>query len=143
MADHRAQTSVAADPDAVYAYLSDVHHLPEYFPMMTSAEPVPGEDAVRTTAVLQPEEADVPPEQGPQEVQGEAWFRTHDADRRIEWGSEGPSDYRGELRVEPEGDGARISLLIHAPHDHDGIDESLERSLDAIATAVGPAGDGA
>lgn len=143
MADHTAQTTVQADPDAVYEYLADVSHLPEYFPMMTAAEKVPGEDAVRTTAVLDPEERGEPQGSGEQEVHGEAWFRTDDDARRIEWGSEGSSDYHGEIRVEPAEDGTRISLLIHSEQDHDGIDEGLERSLDAITTKVGPAGDGA
>lgn len=142
MPDHEASATVAADPDAVFGYLADVHHLPEYFPMMTSAEPVPGEDAVRTTAVLQPEESDAPAGSGEQVVHGEAWFRADEDDRSLEWGSEGPSDYRGELRVDPDGDGSRISLRIHTPEAHDGVDESLQRSLDSIVAAVGPTGEG-
>lgn len=143
MADHTAQTTVDADPGAVYEYLADVSHLPDYFPMITRAEPVTGEDAVRTTAVLQPEEQGEPAGAEPKEVHGEVWFRCHDDERRIEWGSEGRSSYHGELRVEAAGDGSRIRLLIHSEHEHDGIDESIGRSLDSIATQVGPAGDGA
>jgi len=143
MGDHSAVTTVEADADAVYAYLADVSHLPDYFPMMTAAEKVPGEDAVRTTAVLAPEEDGRPEGEGERTVHGEAWFRTHDEERRIEWGSEGSSDYHGEIRVEPDADGCRISLLIHSPSDHEGIDEGMGRSLDSIVAKVGPTGDGA
>ena len=135
--DHTAETIVGADPDAVYNYLADVSHLPDYFPMMTSAEKVPGEDAVRTTAVLSPEVDGESGDGGDRTVHGEAWFRT-DADARlIEWGSEGPSDYHGEIRVGADGEGSRISLLIHSAQDHDGIDEGLEQSLAAIVDKVG------
>jgi carbon monoxide dehydrogenase subunit G len=143
MADHSAKTTVQADPDDVYDYLADVGNLPDYFPMMTSAEQVPGEDAVRTTAVLEPEATGRQPGSGEREVEGEAWFVARDDERRIEWGRKGSSDYRGELRVEPEGAGSRVSLLIHSEQDHDGIDESLARSLDSIATRLGPSGQGA
>lgn len=137
MADHTAETTVGADPDAVYDYLADVSHLPEYFPMMTAAEKVPGEDAVRTTAVLDPEEDGRPAGEGEREVHGEAWWRTDAEARRIEWGSEGESTYHGSIRVEADGEGSRITLLISAPHDHDGIDEGLEESLAAIVSTVG------
>ena len=143
MGDHTAAATVEAEPDAVYSYLADVSHLPDYFPMMTAAEKVPGEDAVRTTAVLEPEEDGRDEDEGERTVHGEAWFRTSDDERRIEWGSEGSSDYHGEIRVEPDGAGSRISLLVHTHEDHEGIDESLGRSLDSIVTKVGPAGDGA
>ena len=137
MADHSAETIVGADPDAVFDYLADVSHLPEYFPMMTAAEKVPGEDAVRTTAVLTPEVDGEPRGEGDRTVHGEAWFRTDADARRIAWGSEGSSDYHGEIRVEADGEGSRISLLIHSEQDHDGIDEGLEQSLAAIVDQVG------
>ena len=122
MADHTAERTVEAAPDAVYDYLADVSHLPEYFPMMTAAEKVPGEDAVRTTAVLDHEERGEPQGSGEQEVHGEAWFRTDDAARSIRWGSEGSSGYHGEITVEEDGAGSRVRLLIATEHDHDGID---------------------
>ncbi|WP_336922508.1 SRPBCC family protein [Aquipuribacter sp. SD81] len=146
MSDHEASRRLDADPDAVYAYLSDVRHLPEYFPQMTAAEQVPGEDAVRTTAVLEPDEAGLPDQDGPREVHGEAWFRTDDDARRVRWGSEGASDYAGDLVVTPDDGGARVEIRLHAPAHHaaeESVDEALERALDAIATAAGPAGDGA
>ena len=107
--------TVAARPELAWEYLSDVGNLPEYMDSMTSAEPA-GRDAVHVTA-------ETPG--GRQE--GEAWFRTEDAARRLEWGSEGASDYHGWLTVVPAGAGCLVSLGIDM--DREDEDDSIGRTL--------------
>ena len=88
MADYESSTTVAADAGAVFDFLGEVRNLPRYFERMTSAVPGDG-DEVEVTADL-----------GDRQVAGQAWFRADRDRRRLEWGSEGPNDYRGTLAVE-------------------------------------------
>jgi carbon monoxide dehydrogenase subunit G len=110
--------------DVLFDYLSDVEHLPEYFPMITSARATGG--AVQTTAVIEP------PGQEKQKVEGEAWFTVADGERRLTWGSEGDNDYHGEISVEPDGDGSAVTFSLHTEADHDGIDDGIDDTLDRI-----------
>lgn len=126
MADHERSHPVETDADRVYALLSDVENLPRYFPQITSARPVGDGDAVDTTAVIDP------PGQPEREVEGEAWFRTDAAARRVEWGAQGESDYHGALTVQENGTGSTVVLTLHSPHDHPGIEQSIDDVLERI-----------
>ena len=121
MGDFTGTTSVNVSSDVLFDYLSDVGRLPEYFSRMTSAEPGDGEE-VHTTARMP----------DGQEVAGDAWFRVSDSAQRIEWGSEGPSNYSGYLDVSGSGDTSQVEVHIHTerveddnPQVQDGIDETL------------------
>ncbi len=123
MADFTGSTSVAADPDALFDYLSDVRHLPEYFARMTSAAPGDGEE-VRTTARM-PDGT---------EVEGDAWFRVDASARRLEWGSVGPSVYAGRIDVRAAGDGSEVEVQLRTtrveardPEVQEGITQTLAR----------------
>jgi uncharacterized membrane protein len=126
MAEHERSASVDAPADRLFDYLSDVQNLPRYFDSMTSAEPA-GDDAVRTTAVVEG-----------QRVEGEAWFRVDDTQRRIEWGSEGPNDYSGWLRV-ADGDNGGSTVEVHVSTEraaNGDVDQGLEQTLDNIKRLV-------
>lgn len=121
MADFSGTTTVSAPAKDLFDYLSEVGNLPRYFSRMTSAERGDGEE-VRTTAKMP---------DGTQ-VQGDAWFRVDDGQRRLEWGSEGPSDYRGDLLVTEAGEGSEVAFHLHTTRAdagdsdvQDGIDETL------------------
>lgn len=123
MADFTGTTTVAAPAPALFAYLSEVANLPRYFARMTSAAPGEGEE-VRTTARM-PDGT---------EVQGDAWFRVDETARRIEWGSEGPSEYAGHLEVTARGDSSEVEVHLHTTRVEDddaqvrdGIAETLAR----------------
>ena len=74
---HEHTHHVAADADKVYAALADVRNLPHYVPQMTKAKVHDG-DKVTVEARYDGHTQ-----------HGEGWFKTDDAKRRIEWGSEG------------------------------------------------------
>jgi uncharacterized protein YndB with AHSA1/START domain len=134
MGTYESTTTVTASPDELFSYLSDINNLPEYFAAMTSAEPAgkaegevpPGSEAVHTVA-----------EVDGQRREGEAWF-TRDPDTHLlRWGSEGPNDYHGELDVDGDGDGSRVTVRIHTENVEDArIQDGLEATLAAIKENV-------
>ena len=126
MPDYRRSTNVDVDADTLFDFLADIGNLPRYFARMTSAEPAEGE-AIRTTA-----EIDVPGE-GKKSVEGEAWFRVLGDRKRLEWGSEGPNDYKGELDVTADGDGSRVTVALHTESSHSGIEDGIDETLATIA----------
>jgi hypothetical protein len=65
---------------------------------------------------------------------GEAWFRTDEARRRIEWGSPG-SDYHGWLEVDADAEGSRLTLFLATAHG-DASDHEVMGTLDAIRRLV-------
>lgn len=130
MPDYERERAVETTAGRVYELLSDVRNLPWYFPGITSATPVDGGDAVHTTATI------APPGQPERDVEGEAWFRTDDDARSIEWGAEGDSGYRGSLTVAEDGTGSRLTLALHSDTPHDGIEQSIDETLDRIDTLL-------
>ena len=123
MGDFQATTTVTTDKAALFDYLSQVDNLPHYFPRITSAERVDGEE-VHTTAQLP----------DGQQVEGNAWFRVDQQAHRIEWGSEGPNDYNGSLEVSDTTNGAQVAVRLHTTRVPDG-DSAVQQGLeDTLAT---------
>jgi hypothetical protein len=74
------------------------------------------------------------------EREGEAWFRVDRERQRVEWGSEGPNDYRGWLDVTDEG-GGRSTVAVHVSTARvedrpDEINQGLERTLASVRRLV-------
>jgi Polyketide cyclase / dehydrase and lipid transport len=120
--EHEHTEHVAAAPDRVFARLADVANLPRYVPQLIAAERLEG-DQVHIEARYEGHTQ-----------RGEAWFRTDDARRRIEWGSPG-SDYHGWLEVDPDADGSRLTLFLATAHG-DAPDHEVMGTLDAIRRLV-------
>jgi hypothetical protein len=81
--------------------------------------------------------AELPPDEGPQRtVRGEAWLEVRDEGRRLEWGSPGPHDYRGELEVEESASGeSKLTVRLHTERgDRDEIDAGLIETVERIRT---------
>lgn len=132
MATYEQSTEVQAGAAVLFAYLSDIGNLPRYMDQMTSAEPA-GEEKIRTTARV-----DVNHDGTTEEVQGEAWFRVQDGDKKMEWGSEGPNNYSGQLEVSGGGDASTVSVTIRTEHAEEGndIDAALRETLANIKRLV-------
>jgi uncharacterized protein YndB with AHSA1/START domain len=134
MGTYESTTTVTAAPDELFSYLSDVHNLPEYFAAVKSAEPAgkatgdvpPGAEAVHSVAVV-----------NGQRAEGEAWFQRDAGARSISWGSEGPNDYHGELKVDGDGESSKVTVRLHTEHaEGDQIREGLETTLAQIKEIV-------
>lgn len=125
MGDFEHTTTVTTDPDALFDYLSDVHHLPDYFVAMRSAEPA-GSGAVHTVAEVDGTRRE-----------GEAWFTTDAEARTMRWGSEGESHYSGELEVMGADGGAQVTVRLHTERgEGHGIDDGLRETLAQIKRNV-------
>lgn len=66
-------------------------------------------------------------------VQGQAWFKVADEKQRLTWDSAGDSDYHGDVTVEPDGQGSRVTFSLHTDAQHPGIDRGIEDPLDKSA----------
>jgi uncharacterized membrane protein len=124
MADYSGTTSVSLAPAALFDYLSDVGNLPRYFARMTSARQGDGEE-VLTTAKM-PDGT---------EVEGSAWFRVDRDAQRLEWGSEGPSEYSGSLQVSASGDGSEVSVTLNTSRTHEG-DPEVQQGIDQTLASI-------
>jgi uncharacterized membrane protein len=121
MGDYEADERVRVTADELFAYLSDVANLPKYFPRMTSAEAVEGEEAVHVTARTP---------QG-EEVEGQAWFKVDRENRTLSWGSEGRNHYHGHLTVTGVGENSAVAVTVSTEraegHEiQQGVDEAVE-----------------
>jgi uncharacterized membrane protein len=134
MGTYERTTTVTAPADELFAYLSDVGNLPEYIAAMRQAEPAgraegdvpPGSDAVHTVAEVDGVRRE-----------GEAWFKSDADARSISWGSEGPSDYHGELTVGDAGDESTVTVRLHTEHVEGGhVEQGLEATLATIKEKV-------
>lgn len=132
MPEFEQSLRMAAPPDSVLAFVSDVRNLPRYVPTTKEAQ-----------------------SQGPERVHvaGDAQGHHYDADgylRRkdggLEWGAD-EGYYNGWLRVEPDGEGSQvtvgISLRGHPPGadpgeapSEDQINEGLVKGLESIRNQV-------
>ena len=120
--EHAHTQHVAAPPDRVFAALADIENLPRYVPQVTAAHRTDG-DRVSVEARYEGHTQ-----------HGEAWFRTDQEARRIEWGSP-DSPYHGRLEVSADGDGSRLTLFL-ATARGDAPDSDVMGTLDAIRRLV-------
>jgi hypothetical protein len=56
-----------------------------------------------------------------------------DKERRIEWSA--PSGYHGWMKVDPDGDGSRLTLFLETRHGAER-DHDISATLDAIRMLV-------
>lgn len=120
--EHEHTEFVAASPDRVFSALAEVDNLTRYVPQLTGAERLDG-DKLRVRARYEGHTQE-----------GDAWFRTDEAERRIEWGAPG-SDYHGWIQVNPEREGSRLTLFLSTARG-DARDSEVMGTLDAIRRLV-------
>jgi ribosome-associated toxin RatA of RatAB toxin-antitoxin module len=97
--EHEQTTRIPVAPDRLYRTIADIGNLTRFIPPLRSVR--------RTDA----EHVEVDAQYEGHEQRGQAWFRTDDASKRVEWGSEG-QPYRGWMHVEDDGDGSRLTLHV-------------------------------
>ena len=126
MGNYQHAETADLSAERVFDYLADVRNLPRYLPSMTAAEPQGG-DQVRVEAKVD----------GRTES-GEAWMRVDRKRRRIEWGSEGPNDYHGELEISDDGPGrCSIKLELHTVRAEGAqIEEGVRHAVDSLIKAI-------
>ena len=120
--EHEHTQHVAAPPDRVFAALAQVSNLPRYVPQVTAAERI-DEERVKVQARYEGHTQE-----------GEAWFRTDEGERRIEWGAPG-GKYHGWIQVAGDEDGSRLTLYLATARGH-APDSEVMGTLDAIRRLV-------
>ena len=118
---HEHTEHVAASAEAVYAAISNLSNLPRFVPQMTAVRRATG-DRVEVDARYDGHEQ-----------HGEASFKADDGERRIEWSA--PSGYHGWMKVDPDGDGSRLTLFLDTRHGSER-DHDISSTLDAIRMLV-------
>jgi hypothetical protein len=118
---HEHTEHVAAPADAVYAAISDLGNLPRFVPQMTAARPG-ADDRVEVDARYEG-----------RTQHGEVFFEKDDGARRIAWGA--PSGYHGWMKVDPDGNGSRLTLFLETRHGSER-DHDISATLDAIRMLV-------
>ena len=119
--DHVHSTHVAADPDRLFAALATPEQLTHFVPQLTGVHHGSG-DRVEVEARYEGKTQ-----------RGEAYFRSDEASRSVEWGTE--RGYSGSIAVEPDGDGAMLTLRLQTSHT-DHADQDVAATLDAIRRLV-------
>jgi carbon monoxide dehydrogenase subunit G len=119
--DHDHTEHVAATPEGVYAAISNPANLSRFVPQVTAVRTV-SEDQVEVDARYEGKTQ-----------HGEAYFRTNEESRRIEWGA--ASGYEGWMQVDADGDGSRLTLHLHTTHGTES-DHDVAATLDAIRMLV-------
>lgn len=125
MPDYQRTAHVKASADALFDYLSDIRNLPKYFSSMTSAEGA-GNDEVKVTADVHGEKKT-----------GKAKFHVDKAAKKLQWSSEGPNDYHGELEVTGQGDTSQVAVKLHTRKTNkEEIEGGLQKTLDNVVRLV-------
>lgn len=134
MAEYEQSLTVAASPDHVFDFVSDIQNLPRYLPTTHHAQAQDGE-RVRVQG-----------EAGGRPYDSDGYFRVDRTEHRMEWGSDGENAYSGWLEVDGDEESSIVTVhLSFAPRpelarrmdaqtgDRDTtIQEGLEAALQSI-----------
>jgi hypothetical protein len=137
MTTHQAWTTVDVAPNVLFERLSDLDHLPDHLPWLTSlrrlrSTPVEsqGPEARRPHQAVH-EDVDVTAGSGHRD----GWIDVLDEDRILRWEVAGPHAYHGELAVDFVADGtSKLTVQLDTTADAD-IDRELEQALSDIKTS--------
>lgn len=99
--DFEKSITVNAPADRIFEFLSDVRNVPQYLPTVTHAEPQ-SEGRIRTQGHA-----------GDHEYDSDGHFNIDRQRQRLEWGSDGESEYGGWMEVNGKGDQSEVKVHIH------------------------------
>jgi len=124
MPDYEESGPVAASPDVVFAFLSDVSHMPDYIPDMVLAR-TEG-DRLRVAA-----------EVSGRHEEGNAWLRADPDQHRLDWGGEA-AGYSGWLKVSASEPGSQVTIHLSTDRisDETAIHDSLVQALANIRDKI-------
>ena len=114
MSDLTGSIQIAAPPQSVFDFVSDIGNLPKYLPTVKAASDA-GTDMVNVTSVVDNEQH-----------MGHGFFRTPGVDQPLTWGSDDQKDYEGSMLIEAAGGGSNLSMTLHInppPQDTENIEE--------------------
>jgi hypothetical protein len=119
-------TTVSASPQEVFAFVSDVSHLPDYLPPIKDAGERPLAEGTETDPDVQDATGvHLVGEVTGQQFENDGWFLADGSARTLRWGAQTDRTYSGRLEVTEDGEGA--SLLVHLEFGPGGPDDEMQR----------------
>ena len=146
MAEYEQTQQLAAPAEAVFAWLADVSHLPDYLPPVVAAStegPSEGDNPgqkIRTTLQR--------PDDEQQTFVAEGYVLVDESARRMEWGAESGRDYSGFLTVAEVDGGSEVTVHLSlgersaeanipsAPDGRDPLQEGISATLESIRRRI-------
>lgn len=133
MSEHERTITVNATAEEAFRYLSSVSNLPQFVPHLRN---VKEEEENHVFGVVDFGG------NNRQDVSG--FFRADEANCRLDWESDGTPGYRGWLKIDPEGNRARITVHIsmrsaaseEAPAHAGLAGDRIERAFDGVMRAI-------
>jgi uncharacterized protein YndB with AHSA1/START domain len=146
---YEQSTTIAAGPDEVFAYVSDISRLPEYLPPIEEASARPLAEGTETDpAVRDAQGVHLVGEMKGQRFENDGWFDVDPDARSLTWGAQTERTYGGTLTVTPDGDGSRVSVQLRFGErsqdeqiqaqsgDRDPLREAFDATLESIKNQV-------
>jgi len=104
MAEYTGSIEIEHPAAEVFAFLADPRHLPHYLPTVRGVECEGGPEGVLRLTVSGEAEGHAYHDTG--------WLRADQGARRLDWGSESRSDYRGWLEVREVPAGTEVAVAL-------------------------------
>jgi uncharacterized membrane protein len=101
MSEYQNSIVIAANPDKVFDFVADINNLPQYLPTVQNATLV-SDDRIRIQG-----------EAGGHKYDDTGYFRANKETRKLEWGSDGKSNYSGWLKVDQGEDTSSAYITVH------------------------------
>lgn len=136
MKEYEHTAIVQCHAQQVFEFVSNVSNLPRYLPTVQKAMPQ-GDERVRVQGVA-----------GGHQYDSDGFYHVDKSRKRMEWGSDGESQYRGWLEVKDSGNGTTATVTAHLSFEprpdtrrqldqqtgdyHRTIQEGLEYALQSI-----------
>jgi hypothetical protein len=134
MSEHERTFDVEASADEAFRYLSSVSNLPEFVPHLSGLREEQNDHVFGVVDFGEGRR---------QEVSG--FFRADEANRRLDWESDGTPGYRGWLQIASDGP-RRSRITVHismrsaaseeAPPDPGFAGDRIERAFDGVIRAI-------
>lgn len=146
---YEQSTTIAAAPEEVFAYVSDVSHLPDFLPPIQDAAERPLEEGTETDpAVAHAHGVHLVGELEGHRFENDGWFDADAEARTLTWGAQTDHTYSGRLTVSPDGEGSRVSVQLDFGErsqddqiqaqsgDRDPLQEAFDATLESIKRQV-------
>ena len=146
---YEQSTTISASPEEVFAYVSDVSHLPEFLPPITDASERPLSEGTETDPAVQDARGvHLVGEVEGHRFENDGWFDADAAALTLAWGAQTEHTYSGRLTITPDGDGSRVSVQLdfgeRGPDDQiqsqsgdrDPMGEAFDATLQSLKNQV-------
>ena len=123
MPEYVDHIEVAAAPDAVFRFVSDIGNLPKYLPTVHGAHAQPRE------------RVEVDGKANGHVYRSEGWFKVDQAGRTMTWGSDGDNDYSGKMTILGEGNICKVECSLQFTPTAD-IKEAMDQNQGGPSAAM-------